>query len=80
MYGLLTIAIILFAGEPISADRYAYATIPVLIALARALQRVPVAGGVAVLASLALLAYDTVQFARFHWSRSLKHGSWLGRN
>lgn len=67
VYGLLTIAIILLAGEPISADRYAFAVIPVLIAFARALQRVPIAGGAVVLASLALLVYDTVQFARFHW-------------
>jgi len=66
-YGLLTMGIILFAGEPISVDRFAYATIPVLIALGRALQRVPIAGGGLLLASLALLAYDTVQFARFHW-------------
>ncbi len=67
LYGLLAIALILFAGEPTSADRYAFAVIPVLIAFARALQRVPIAGGAVVLASLALLAYDTVQFARFHW-------------
>jgi hypothetical protein len=67
LYGVLVIALIFAGGEPISADRYAYAAIPVLIALGRALQRVPIAGGAALAASLVLLAYDTVQFARFHW-------------
>ena len=67
LYGLLAIVLILVAGEPISADRYAYRGDPLLIALARALARVPVAGAAALIASLALLAYDTVQFARFHW-------------
>ena len=67
LYGLLAIAMIFMAGEPISADRYAFAVIPVLIALARPLQRVPVAGAVALVASLGLIAYDAVQFARFHW-------------
>jgi hypothetical protein len=66
-YGVLAIALIFVSGEPISADRYAYATIPLLIVVARALQRVPVAGGAALVASLALLAYDTMQFVRFDW-------------
>jgi hypothetical protein len=67
LYGLLAIALAFGAGEPLSSDRLVFAVIPVLIAFARALQRVPVAGGIALVASLALLAYDTVQFARFHW-------------
>jgi hypothetical protein len=68
LYGLLAIALILIAGEPISADRYAFAVVPVLMAYGRALQRLPVPAGVAVLAALlSLLAYDAVQFARFHW-------------
>lgn len=56
LYGLLAIALIFFAGEPIAADRYAFTVIPILIAFAAV-----------VLASLVLLAYDTVEFARFHW-------------
>ena len=67
LYGLLAIGLIFFAGEPIAADRYAFTVIPILIAFARALQRVPIAGAAVVLASLVLLAYDTVEFARFHW-------------
>ena len=67
VYGVLALALILFAGEPISADRIAYAVLPVLIAYGRALQRVPVAGVALLTASLALLTYDAVQFARFHW-------------
>ncbi len=67
LYGFLAIALIFIAGEPIAADRYAFAVIPILIAFARALQRVPLLGGVALSASLALLAFDTVEFARFHW-------------
>jgi hypothetical protein len=67
VYGVLAIALIFVAGEPISADRYAYAAIPVLIAVAHVLLRGPVAGAAALIASLGLLAYDTVQFARFYW-------------
>ena len=67
LYALLALAILAFAGEPISADRYAFGIIPILIAYGRALQRVPIAGIGAIAASLALLAYDAVQFARFHW-------------
>ncbi|HUA08485.1 MAG TPA: hypothetical protein VMA98_04365 [Candidatus Acidoferrales bacterium] len=66
-YALLAIALLLFAGEPISADRNAFTFVPVLLAYGRALERVPVAGGAALAASLALLAYDTAQFANFHW-------------
>jgi hypothetical protein len=68
LYGLLAIALILIAGEPISADRYAFAVVPVLMVYGRVLARIPVAAGVAVLAALlSLLAYDAVQFAHFHW-------------
>ena len=68
LYGLLAIALILIAGEPISADRYAFAVLPVLMVYGRVLARIPVAAGVAALAALlSLLAYDTVQFALFHW-------------
>ena len=67
LYGLFAIVLILLAGEPIGADRYAFAVIPVLIACARVLQRVPIAGVPLLLGSMALVAYDAVQFARFNW-------------
>jgi hypothetical protein len=67
IYGILAIVLIILAGEPIGADRYAFAVVPVLIAFARALQRVPAAGGAVLLGSLALLTYDAVQFAHFNW-------------
>lgn len=67
LYALFALAILALAGEPISADRYAYGVIPILIAYGRALQRVPVVGIAALAASLVLLAYDATQFARFHW-------------
>ncbi|MGC2129449.1 MAG: mannosyltransferase family protein [Candidatus Aquilonibacter sp.] len=67
LYGLLAIALILVAGEPISADRLAFAVVPVLLAYGRILQRIPVAGAVWLVFSLSLLAYDAGSFARFHW-------------
>lgn len=67
LYGVLAIALILLGGEPISADRYAFAVVPVLLAYGRVLQRVPVAGAAALVFSLYLLAYDASLFARFHW-------------
>jgi hypothetical protein len=67
LYALFALAIFCLAGEPISADRYAYGVIPILIAYGRALQRVPAVGIIALAGSLALLGYDAVQFARFHW-------------
>ncbi len=67
LYGILAIVLIFLAGEPIGADRYAFVVVPVLIAFARMLQRIPVAGAAALLGSLALLARDAIEFARFHW-------------
>jgi hypothetical protein len=67
LYGILAIAFIFFAGEPIGADRYAFTVIPVLIAFARMLQRVPIVGAAVLLASLALLVYDAVRFTQFRW-------------
>jgi|HubBroStandDraft_4_1064222.scaffolds.fasta_scaffold171692_1 hypothetical protein len=67
LYTLFALAILAVAGGPMSADRYAYGVIPILIAYGRALQRVPAVGIAALAASLVLLAYDAVQFARFHW-------------
>jgi hypothetical protein len=67
LYALFALAILAVAGEPISADRYAFGVIPILIAYGRALQRAPLAGMAVLAASLVLLAYDAAQFARFHW-------------
>jgi hypothetical protein len=67
LYGLVAIALILVSGEPISADRYAFALVPVLLVYGRVLQRVPVAGVSALAFLVYLLAYDAFQFARFHW-------------
>jgi Gpi18-like mannosyltransferase len=67
LYGLLAIAVILYTGQPISADRHAYAVVPILIAFGRALRRVPAFGTIAIAGSLALLALDAQEFARFHW-------------
>jgi Mannosyltransferase (PIG-V) len=67
LYALFALAILAVAGGPMSADRYAYGVIPILIAYGRALQRVPAIGIAALAVSLGLLAYDAVQFARFHW-------------
>jgi Mannosyltransferase (PIG-V) len=67
LYGVLAIALILLAGEPISADRYAFAVVPVLLAYGRILQRVPAAGAAGLAFLLYLLAYDASLFARFHW-------------
>jgi hypothetical protein len=67
LYGLLAIALILLVGEPISADRYAFAVVPVLLAYGRVLRRVPVAGAAGLAFLLYLLAFDAAQFARFHW-------------
>jgi hypothetical protein len=67
LYGLFAIVLIFCVGEPISADRFAFVVIPLLIAVARVLQRVPIAGAAVLLASLTLLANDSLQFARFHW-------------
>jgi Gpi18-like mannosyltransferase len=67
LYTLFTLAILAVAGGPMSADRYAYDVIPILIAYGRALQRVPALGIAALTVSLVLLGYDAVQFARFHW-------------
>jgi hypothetical protein len=63
----LCLVAIAFAGTPISVDRYLYATVPLLIALARLFTRVPLVGYIAVAASLPLLYIDATTFARFHW-------------
>ena len=67
LYGMLAIVLIMLGGEPISADRYAFAVVPVLLAYGRILQRIPIIGAAVLAASLCLLAYDAVQFAQFHW-------------
>lgn len=67
LYGLLALAVIVFAGEPISADRYAFAIIPVLLVWGRIFGRMQWVGVALVVGMLALLAYDTVRFAQFHW-------------
>ncbi len=66
-YVAFALAAIVLAGTPISVDRYLYATIPLLIALARLYRRIPVAGYVATAISLPLLFLDAMTFAQFHW-------------
>lgn len=67
LYGLFALAIIVVAGEPISADRYAFALVPVLFVWGRILERMQAAGFGLALALLALLFYDTLRFAQSHW-------------
>jgi hypothetical protein len=67
IYGLGGLAVLAFSGIPFSVDRNAYAVVPVVIAIAHVLRRVPLLGWVVLGASALLLAVDAAAFARFQW-------------
>jgi hypothetical protein len=66
-YVIVALATIALAGTPFSVDRLLYATVPLLIALARLFTRAPFVGYVATAFSLPLLFIDAMTFAQFHW-------------
>jgi hypothetical protein len=67
LYGFLALAMLFAAGTPLSADRNAYAVIPILIALGATWRRVPVVGAIVIVAGLVMLWFDAAAFARFSW-------------
>lgn len=67
LFALVALGVLAFAGTPFSVDRNSYAVVPVIIAVAAALRRLPPAGYAVVAASVLLLAVDAARFARFLW-------------
>lgn len=62
-----SILLIVFAGPPISINRFIYACVPLLIVLGTWFRRFPLVGYSAAAAGLVILFLDAMAFARFQW-------------